>query len=173
MSQLCNIFSKFQDAGKDEKSHLKGFPIKEKIGPLFSRISPVLKRKSSAQSPSKETPSEATGMEGAYNHQDTRSGPKRDPSVEEVNLLCSSLDSASPPAADESAITSQDANSCAQCKTFLADIDQIQEGKVQLEKQLAKSREESERLSDLIKDMEHKWTEVAKDYEKQVKLFNC
>ena len=44
----------------------------------------------------------------------------------------------------------------------------MNEEKANHEKQLAKAREETVRMSDLIKEMEHKWTEVAKDYEKQV-----
>lgn len=49
-----------------------------------------------------------------------------------------------------------------------ADLQQLQEEKAQVDKQLIKAREESQMLSELIKDMEHKWTEMAKDYEKQV-----
>jgi len=62
----------------------------------------------------------------------------------------------------------EDGNQNARFKVLEADFQQIQGEKIQLDKQLAKAREEVQMLSELIKDMEHKWTEVAKDYEKQV-----
>ena len=62
----------------------------------------------------------------------------------------------------------EDGNQTARFKELEADFQQMQEEKVQLDKQLVKAREEAQMLSELIKDMEHKWTEVAKDYEKQV-----
>ena len=57
---------------------------------------------------------------------------------------------------------------CQQCQQVAAENEQLRSDKTQLEKQLNKSREEAERISNLVKDMEHKWTQVAKDYEKQV-----
>ena len=57
---------------------------------------------------------------------------------------------------------------CSNCKTIQTDLNRCQEEKSQSDKQLGKAREEMKMLSDLVKDMEHKWTEVAKDYEKQV-----
>ena len=57
---------------------------------------------------------------------------------------------------------------CQQCQSAAAENQQLREEKMSLEKQLAKSREDAESMSNLVKDMEHKWTEVAKDYEKQV-----
>lgn len=62
----------------------------------------------------------------------------------------------------------EDGNQAARFKELEADFLHLQEEKVQSDKQLTKAREEAQMLSDLIKDMEHKWTEVAKDYEKQV-----
>ena len=57
---------------------------------------------------------------------------------------------------------------CHRCQQATVENEQLQNDKTHLEKQLSKSREEAERMSNLVKDMEHKWTQVAKDYEKQV-----
>lgn len=57
---------------------------------------------------------------------------------------------------------------CHRCQQATVENEQLQNDKTYLEKQLSKSREEAERMSNLVKDMEHKWTQVAKDYEKQV-----
>ena len=152
---------------------MKSFQMKDKIGPLFSRISPVLKRKSSANSPSKETFTETFDS-------DTDNLTKKQPSIEDLlststvsfDSSCSSFQAEGPLLmVDQFQDTSASGQKpCTECKSLVADIHQLQEEKLQLEKQLAKSREEAERLSNLIKDMEHKWTEVAKDYEKQVDI---
>jgi len=133
--------------------------MKDRTGALFSRISPVLKRKSTGQSPSREPTSHtleesssteilheddtlnssATSFETSYNSEAGFTGPVQ-LRVEEIQGPCQT------------------------CKL-------MNEEKANHEKQLAKAREETVRMSDLIKEMEHKWTEVAKDYEKQVNIF--
>lgn len=148
------------------KENLKGLPIKDRIGPLISRISPVLKRKSLPQSPSKESASENLLHESlTLGTTDTVPVANKDMCKEEFE----SVESTFIPNEDQSS-QSEEIHSCSQCKFSLAENQRLQEGKLQVEKQLVKAREEVQMLSELIKDMERKWTEVAKDYEKQVKI---
>lgn len=150
---------------------MKNFQMKDKIGPLFSRISPVLKRKSSASSPSKEAPDHLESVNENFAVSTTKHQPSIDDllstSTVSFDSSCSSFQAEGPLVLVEQFQDVSGHKPCAECKSLVADIHQLQEEKLQLEKQLAKSREEAVRLSNLIKDMEHKWTEVAKDYEKQ------
>lgn len=138
--------------------------MKDRIGPLISRISPVLKRKSMAQSPSREIASESCTLDAS--EMDLPHTPKED----HVNMSCS-IDSSLALNEGQSSLVEEIPN-CSRCKSLSSDFKNLQEEKGQSDKQLVKAREEAQMLSDLIKDMEHKWTEVAKDYEKQVAIHN-
>ncbi|XP_046456544.1 rab GTPase-binding effector protein 1-like isoform X2 [Daphnia pulex] len=153
------------DSTKDSS---KGFPIKDRIGPLISRISPVLKRKSSAQSPSKDISADSYVLDPA-----TFGTPEmvtRQMTKEDLENMSSCSVDSNLISSEGNSARIEDGNKNTRFKELEADFQQMQEEKVQLDKQLTKAREEARMLSDLIKDMEHKWTEVAKDYEKQVDL---
>ncbi|XP_046645690.1 rab GTPase-binding effector protein 1-like isoform X2 [Daphnia pulicaria] len=153
------------DSSKDSS---KGFPIKDRIGPLISRISPVLKRKSSAQSPSKDISADSYVLDPA-----TFGTPEmvtRQMTKEDLENMSSCSVDSNLISSEGNSARIEDGNQNTRFKELEADFQQMQEEKVQLDKQLTKAREEARMLSDLIKDMEHKWTEVAKDYEKQVDL---
>jgi len=130
----------------------KKLTMKDKISPLFSRISPVLKRRSPAQSPIKES-GEKT-VEATLERPATANEPVQGEGPLLRLELCAG-----------GAVMPEP---CQQCQSAAAENQQLREEKMSLEKQLAKSREDAESMSNLVKDMEHKWTEVAKDYEKQV-----
>ena len=133
---------------------------------MISRISPVLKRKSSAQSPSKDISADSYVLDST-----TFGTPEmaiRQMTKEDLeNMSSCSIDS-NLISNEGNSLRIEDGNQNARFKVLEADFQQIQGEKIQLDKQLAKAREEVQMLSELIKDMEHKWTEVAKDYEKQV-----
>lgn len=131
---------------------------------MISRISPVLKRKSSAQSPSKDISADSYVLDPA-----TFGTPEmvtRQMTKEDLENMSSCSVDSNLISSEENSARIEDGNT--RFKELEADFQQMQEEKVQLDKQLTKAREEARMLSDLIKDMEHKWTEVAKDYEKQV-----
>jgi predicted nucleic acid-binding Zn-ribbon protein len=133
---------------------------------LISRISPVLKRKSSAQSPSKDISADSYVLDPA-----TFGTPEmvtRQMTKEDLENMSSCSVDSNLISSEGNSARIEDGNQNTRFKELEADFQQMQEEKVQLDKQLTKAREEARMLSDLIKDMEHKWTEVAKDYEKQV-----
>lgn len=139
--------------------------MKDRIGPLISRISPVLKRRTLAQSPSKEIAADSYALEASAEMGRVTS---RDTTMEDLDN--SSIDS-SFVLSEERSMQTGESQTCLRCKVLETDYQHLQEEKVQLDKQLVKAREEAQMLSELIKDMERKWTEVAKDYEKQVSIF--
>ncbi len=154
-----------QDSTKDSS---KGFPMKDRIGPLISRISPVLKRKTLAQSPSKEAANDSYVLEASAEMSHATS---RDTTKEDLENMSSCSIDGSLVLSDGRSMRTEDSQTCLRCKVLETDYQQLQEEKVQLDKQLVKAREEAQMLSELIKDMERKWTDVAKDYEKQVSSF--
>lgn len=137
--------------------------MKDRIGPFISRISPVLKRRSSGQSPSRDIPPDNVFDSSAS---EMLFSASKDASKEDlVNMSSCSIDSSMVQSEGQSLLAEE---ACLRCKALLSDYQNLQEEKGQSDKLLIKAREEAQMLSDLIKDMEHKWTEVAKDYEKQV-----
>ncbi|XP_046645689.1 rab GTPase-binding effector protein 1-like isoform X1 [Daphnia pulicaria] len=166
--QKNNLHPTSQNVTDSSKDSSKGFPIKDRIGPLISRISPVLKRKSSAQSPSKDISADSYVLDPA-----TFGTPEmvtRQMTKEDLENMSSCSVDSNLISSEGNSARIEDGNQNTRFKELEADFQQMQEEKVQLDKQLTKAREEARMLSDLIKDMEHKWTEVAKDYEKQVDL---
>ncbi|EFX69086.1 hypothetical protein DAPPUDRAFT_301185 [Daphnia pulex] len=166
--QKNNLHPASQNLTDSTKDSSKGFPIKDRIGPLISRISPVLKRKSSAQSPSKDISADSYVLDPA-----TFGTPEmvtRQMTKEDLENMSSCSVDSNLISSEGNSARIEDGNQNTRFKELEADFQQMQEEKVQLDKQLTKAREEARMLSDLIKDMEHKWTEVAKDYEKQVDL---
>lgn len=125
--------------------------IKDKVnlGPLLSRISPVLKRRSPAHSPPRDA---AHGADAAD-------------ATDPVAAGAATGEDATPNGRASAAT-----GSVASYAEKEAEVQQLRSDRAALEKQLVKAREEVDRTSELVKDMEHKWTEVAKDYEKQVRL---
>ena len=153
-----------------EKSPIKT-QMKDRLNlsPLFSRISPVLKRRS--PSPIRERSEDCTESSAVK-------VPLKSTSLESFSsdLVPCAMDSVEciakqvadvEPAVDHAKLL----ETCSeQLQQTEKELSQLKEEKLATEKQLVKSREEVEHLSNLVKDMEHKWTEVAKDYEKQVSV---
>ncbi|KAK4010865.1 hypothetical protein OUZ56_019993 [Daphnia magna] len=168
--QKNNLHPTSQNLMDCNKDGSKGFPIKDRIGPLISRISPVLKRKSSAQSPSKETSVDSYVLDSStFGIPEVASTATKNSTKEEIeNISFCSVDS-NLTSSEGSFMHADDGHQTTiRYRVLEADLQQLQEEKAQVDKQLIKAREESQMLSELIKDMEHKWTEMAKDYEKQV-----
>lgn len=136
---------------------------------MISRISPVLKRKSSAQSPSKDISADSYVLDSAsFGTPETPHNATRQMTKEDLENMSSCSIESNLISNEGNSVRIEDGNQAARFKELEADFLHLQEEKVQSDKQLTKAREEAQMLSDLIKDMEHKWTEVAKDYEKQV-----
>ena len=149
------------------------------LSPLLSRISPALKRKSlnswlkpdsndSCATTTLDSPNDcaAVSLNSSTSHEDFNIADPFKPSLNRSNETSANLS-----AIDHSSIltgANGSRQACDQCRQNEASVQVAKDEKVQVEKQLGKAREEIDRMSELIKDMEHKWTEVAKDYEKQV-----
>jgi len=134
------------------------------LSPLFSRISPVLKRRSPAHSPQRECAQDL--LESAAPGSKTI---PRDASNEELTVN-DRVQRDGVLFNDSTVSHSTATEKCGLCFQSEIEIDQLKNEKVQLEKQTLKAREEVDRMSELVKDMERKWTEVAKDYEKQARI---
>ncbi|XP_057368871.1 rab GTPase-binding effector protein 1-like [Daphnia carinata] len=167
--QKNNLHPTSQNMMDCNKDVSKGFPIKDRIGPLISRISPVLKRKSSAQSPSKEISVDSYVLDSStFGIPEVASTAIKNSTKEEIENMSSCSVDSNLTSSEGSFLQANDDQNVIRYTVLEADLQQLQEEKAQVDKQLIKAREESQMLSELIKDMEHKWTEMAKDYEKQV-----
>lgn len=137
----------------------------------MNRISPVLKRKSSVQSPSKDITADSYAVDSSpFGISGLAAAATTNLIKEEIENMSSWSVDSNLTSSDGSSMQADDGHqTIIRYRALEADFQQLQEEKVQVDKLLVKAREESQMLSELIKDMEHKWTEMAKDYEKQVK----